>query len=178
MGIVVKRSALQALWGTCSLFKRLGGRLIPKNSAFLRRVEKVGLAPLDGSSPGEFGDEAGGALGAGGGQRGEDLPGSRAFLGFVTTGDLAGDYGWAQLAFREIISGIDAIVIQKGKEMIALFVEPFADGFFTGFAAGRLQQLSGFAFEGLTQIREDFRAKLSFLLFECGGGMQHGLYLA
>jgi hypothetical protein len=26
------------------LFKRLGGRLMPKNSAFLRRVEKVGLA--------------------------------------------------------------------------------------------------------------------------------------
>ena len=67
------------------------------------------------------------------------MPGSRAFLGFVTTGDLAGDYGWAQLAFREIISGIDAIVIQKGKEMIALFIEAIAHGLFVGFTAGRLQ---------------------------------------
>jgi hypothetical protein len=60
-------------------------------------------------------------------ERGKDLPGPRAFLGFVPTGDLAGDYGWAQLAFREIIGGIDAIVVQKGQEMIALFVEPFAE---------------------------------------------------
>jgi hypothetical protein len=34
--VEVTGSALQALWSTCSLFKRLGGRLIPKNSAFLR----------------------------------------------------------------------------------------------------------------------------------------------
>ena len=37
------------------------------------------LARLKGSSAGEFGDEAGGALGAGGGQRSEDLPGAGAF---------------------------------------------------------------------------------------------------
>ena len=67
------------------------------------------------------------------------MPSSRAFLGFVTTGDLAGDYGRAQLAFREIISGIDAIVIQKGKEMIALFMEPMTHGLFVGFAARKLQ---------------------------------------
>ena len=77
---------------------------------------------MEGSSPGDFGYEADGTLGAGGGHRSEDLPGSGAFLGFVTTGDLAGDDRWAQLAFREIIRGIYAVVIQKGKEMIALFV--------------------------------------------------------
>jgi hypothetical protein len=31
------------------LFKRLGGRLIPKNSAFWRRVEKVGLVSISGA---------------------------------------------------------------------------------------------------------------------------------
>ena len=44
------------------------------------------LARLERSSAGEFGNEAGGALGAGGGQRSEDLPGTSAFLGFVTGG--------------------------------------------------------------------------------------------
>src|SRR6202047_4181835 len=58
--------------------------------------------------------------------------------------------------------------------MIALFVEPIAHGFFVRFVAGRLQQLNGFAFEGLTQITEGLRAKLSFLLLECDGGTQHG----
>jgi len=54
---------------------------------------------LERSSSGHFGYEAGGALGTGGGQGSKDLPGSRAFLGFVTTGDLAGDDRRAQLAF-------------------------------------------------------------------------------
>jgi hypothetical protein len=45
----------------------------------------VCLAALERSSSGDFGYETGGALGAGGGQRSEDLPGSRAFWGFVTT---------------------------------------------------------------------------------------------
>ena len=40
----------------------------PEKWRILRRVYKAGLAPLEGSSPGEFGYEAGGALGASGGQ--------------------------------------------------------------------------------------------------------------
>ena len=68
-------------------------------------------------------------------------------------------------------------MIQKGKEMIALFIEPIAHGFFVRFAAGRLQQLNGFVLEGLTQITEGLRAKLSFLLLECDGGTQHCLPL-
>jgi hypothetical protein len=108
----------------------------------------VFLGRLERSSSGDFGYEAGGALGAGGGQRSEDLPGSRAFLGFVTTGDLACDDRRAQLAFGQVVGGINALVIQKGKEMIALFIEPFTHGFFVRFAAGRLQQLNGFVLEG------------------------------
>jgi hypothetical protein len=54
---------------------------------------------LERSSSGNFGYEAGGALSTGGGYRSEDLPSSRAFLGFVTTGDLACDDRRAQLAF-------------------------------------------------------------------------------
>jgi hypothetical protein len=83
----------------------------------------VCLAPLERSSPGDFGYKTGGALGAGGGERNEHLPGARAFFGFVfvTTGDLACDHRWAQLAFSQVVSGINAIVIQKGKEMIAVY---------------------------------------------------------
>jgi hypothetical protein len=79
---------------------------------------------------GDFGYEAGGTLGTGGGQRSEDLPSSGALLGLVTTGDLACDHRGAQLAFSQVVSGINAIVIQKGKEMIAVFIESFAHGFF------------------------------------------------
>jgi hypothetical protein len=32
------------------------------------------------------------------------------------------------LAFRQIVSSLDPIVIQKGKEMIALFMESIAHG--------------------------------------------------
>jgi len=67
-------------------------RTIPK-------FRDLGLARLERSSSGNFGYEAGGALSTGGGQRSKDLPGSRAFLGFVTTGDLACDDRRAQLAF-------------------------------------------------------------------------------
>jgi hypothetical protein len=44
------------------------------------------------------------------------------------------------LAFGKVVSGIGPIVIQKGKEMSALFMEPFTDGFFVRFEPGRLQQ--------------------------------------
>ena len=66
----------------------------------------------------------------------------------------------------------------KGKEMIALFMEAFAHGFFVRFAARRLQQLNGFVLEGLTQIAKDFQAKVGFLLSECDGGAQHGFHFA
>ena len=48
-------------------------------------------------------------LSTGGGQRSKDLPGSRAFLGFVTTGDLACDDRRAQLAFGQVVGGSDDI---------------------------------------------------------------------
>src|SRR5262249_21961235 len=84
-------------------------KLLRENRALLearRSIEwrtipkfRVGLARLERSSSGNFSYEAGGALGAGGGYRSKDFPGSRAFLGFVTTGDLACDDRRAQLAF-------------------------------------------------------------------------------
>jgi hypothetical protein len=97
------------------------------------------LARLERSCAGELGYEGGGALGAGGGQRSEDLPGTGAFLGFITAGDFARDDRWAQLAFGQIVGGINAVVIQKGKEMVALFIETVTHGLFAGFAAGRVQ---------------------------------------
>ena len=50
------------------------------------------------------------------------------------------------MAFGQIVGSLDAIVIQKGKEMIALFIEPIAHGFFVRFAAGRFQRFNGFVF--------------------------------
>src|SRR5437899_7818664 len=92
------------------------------------------LARLERSCTSEFGYEAGGALGAGGSQRSEDLPGTGTFFGFVTTGDFACDHRGPQLAFGQIVGGIDTIVIQEGKKMVALFIKATAHGFFAGFA--------------------------------------------
>jgi hypothetical protein len=61
------------------------------------------LAWLERSCAGELGYEAGGALGAGGGKRSEDLPGTGASLGFITAGDFACDHRWPQLAFGQRI---------------------------------------------------------------------------
>ena len=90
------------------------------------------LAPLERSRAGEGGDEAGGALGTSSRQRSEDLPGLGAFWGFVAAGDFARNHRGTQLAFGQIVGSLDAIVIQKGKEMIALFMKPIAHGFSLG----------------------------------------------
>ena len=58
---------------------------------------------------------------------------------FVAAGDFACDHRGAKLAFGQIVSSLDAIAIQKVKEMIALFMEPIAHGLFIGFATGKLQ---------------------------------------
>jgi hypothetical protein len=97
---------------------------------------------LERSCAGEGGDEASGALCASGSQRSWDLRGLGAVRSFVAAGDFAGDHRGAQLAFGQIIGGINAIVIQKGEEMIALFIEPIAQGFFVGLAAHRLHPLA------------------------------------
>jgi hypothetical protein len=46
---------------------------------------------------------------------------------------------WAQLAFSQVVGGIDTIVIQEGKKMVVLFIKATAHGFFAGFDAGSLQ---------------------------------------
>jgi hypothetical protein len=109
---------------------------------------------LERSSAGEFGNEAGGALGTGSGKRSKDLPSSSAFWGFVTARDFACDHRRTQLAFGQVISGLNAVVIQKGKQMGALLLQTVAHGFFAWFAAGRVQQLDRFAFQGLAQVLE------------------------
>jgi hypothetical protein len=40
----------------------------------------------------------------------------------------------------QVVGGINARVIQEGKEMVALFIEAIAHGFFAEFAAGRPQR--------------------------------------
>ena len=76
------------------------------------------------SCAGEGVDKTANPLSAGRCQRSEDLPGLRAFSSFVAAGDFAGDHRGAQLTFGQVVGGINALVIQKGKEMIALFMEP------------------------------------------------------
>src|SRR6202011_3985185 len=68
-----------------------------------RTVLSLCLARLERSCAGDFGYETGGALGAGGGQRSEDLPGSRAFGSFAATGDLTRDDRWVQVAFGQVV---------------------------------------------------------------------------
>jgi hypothetical protein len=101
--------------------------------------EGMCLASLEGSGSGDLGYETGGALGASSRQRSEDLPGSGTFWSFIAAGDFARNHRGAQLTFGQIVSGLDAIMIQEGKEMIALFMESMAHGLFVGFAARRLQ---------------------------------------
>jgi len=60
-------------------------------------------------------------------------------LGFVTAGDFSCDHRRTQLAFGQVVSGLNTVVIQKGKEMVALLVQTIAHGFFAWFAAGRVQ---------------------------------------
>jgi hypothetical protein len=75
------------------------------------------LARLERSSAGKFGNEAGAALGAGGGQRSEDLPGTSAFRGFVTAGDFACDHRRTQLAFGQVVSGLNTVVRKNWRVM-------------------------------------------------------------
>jgi hypothetical protein len=79
------------------------------------------LAPLEQGRTGEGSDKTGGALGTSSRQRSEDLPSSSTFWSFIATGDFACNHRGAQLAFGQIVSSLDTIMIQEGKEMIALF---------------------------------------------------------
>ena len=83
--------------------------------------ERICLAPLEWGSAGEGGDEGLGALGAGGSQRCEDMPGARAVGCLVAAGDFASDYRRPQLTLGQIVGGIDFIVIEEGEKVIALF---------------------------------------------------------
>ena len=70
------------------------------------------------------------ALGTGGGERTQDLEGHGAGWGLVAAGDLAGDDGGSQLAFGEVVGGVDSGMAQEGKQVVALFEQSLPDRFF------------------------------------------------
>jgi hypothetical protein len=97
-------------------------REVEDDVAYIReRYFRICLAPLEWGGAGEGGDEGLGALGAGGSQRCEDLPGARAVGCLVAAGDYASDYRGPQLTLGQIVGGIDFIVIEEGEKVIALF---------------------------------------------------------
>ena len=65
------------------------------------------------------GDEVGGALGAGGGQGGGDLPCFGAADGFVAAGEFAGDDRPAQLPFGQVAGGVRAGFIEQCEQVVA-----------------------------------------------------------
>jgi hypothetical protein len=66
---------------------------------------------------------------------------------------LRADHRWAQLAFGQVVGGINAIVIQKGKEMVALFIEAIAHGFFALVRCGESPELGPLCVLGLGASR-------------------------
>lgn len=55
-----------------------------------------------------------------------------SFGSFVSTGDFSCDHGGPQLAFGKIVGGVNFVMIEEGKEVVDLFKEPLANGFFMG----------------------------------------------
>src|SRR5215218_1737260 len=101
------------------------------------------LAPLnkywaEGEPRGQEVGEGGAGLAAGGGQRGEDLPGSGAALGLVAAGELAADDGRAQLPLGEVVGCVHGFMIEEGEQVVALRAEPLAQLFLRrcGIGAG------------------------------------------
>ena len=83
------------------------------------------------------------ALGGGGGKAGEDFPGAGAVGGAVAAGEFAGDDGGPQLAFGEVVGGIDGAMIEEGEEVVALFAEAMGNGFLDGIVSGGEDELVG-----------------------------------
>src|SRR5262249_39018662 len=88
---------------------------------------------------------------------------------FVTAGDFACDHRRAQLAFGQVVSGLNAVVIQKGKEMVALLLQAVSPGFFAWFAAGGFQELDRRGFPGLGQVVEGFGVTLGLCVLGAPG---------
>ena len=110
--------------------------------------------------------ERGTALMGGGGKAGEDFPGAGAVGGAVAAGAFAGDDGGAQLAFGEVVGGIDGAMIEEGEEVVALFAEAMGDGFLDGIVSGGEDELVGRAIERPALFAESGRRE------RWGGGFE------
>jgi hypothetical protein len=80
------------------------------------------------------------------------------------------------LAFGQIVSALAVSVIQKGKKMIALFMELTTHGLLLG-SMWEGSELHSFVLR-LTQVTESLQTELSCLLLECDRGPQHGGHFA
>ncbi|HEY5891585.1 MAG TPA: hypothetical protein VIT91_00005, partial [Chthoniobacterales bacterium] len=67
---------------------------------------------MEGETWGDEGDKVEGALGAGGAQRGEDLPGGGSPVGFVAAGELSRDDRAAQLTLGQVVGSLGLGMIQ------------------------------------------------------------------
>jgi hypothetical protein len=112
------------------------------------------LAEIDWRGPGDQFDKAGADLRAGGCERAEDLESLSTGLGLVTTGYFASDDRGTQLAFGQIIGGVDAVVLQESEEMVTLLEEAVAHGFFVGLLTWCGQQCIGLGIALLALVEE------------------------
>lgn len=93
--------------------------------------------------PGGYVDEVVSPLAAGGTEAGEDLPGMPASLGLVAAGQLSGDHGGAQGAFRAIVGGLDAGVVQEREQPLFSLAETVGHPLFVGIGTRRRKESFG-----------------------------------
>jgi hypothetical protein len=124
------------------------------------------LAGIDWHRAGDQFDKVGADLRAGGCEGGEDLESLGTGLGLVTTGYFASDDRGTQLAFGQIIGGVEAVVLQEGEEMVTLLKEAVAHGFFIGLLTWCGQQCIGLDSQLLALVEELLRREGGFFFAE------------
>jgi hypothetical protein len=83
------------------------------------------------------------ALVAGGGEAGEDFPGSLAAAGLVSAGELSGDDGGTQSAFGPMVGRFDAGMIEEGEQPLPPFAQEVDHPLLVGIGSRRQDQSVG-----------------------------------
>ena len=99
-------------------------------------------------------DEVFASLVAGGGEAGEDFPGSFAALRLVAARKFPGDHGWAQRAFGPVVGGLYLSIVEEGEQPSTPLAQTVGDSLLVGIVSRRTEKEISAIIEMLTDSGE------------------------
>ena len=117
-------------------------------------------------------DEVFASLVAGGGEAGEDFPGSFATFGLVATGELPGDHGWSQRPLGPVVGSLHPGVVEEGEQPSTPLAQTVGDSLLVGIVSRRTEKKISPIIEMLTDSGELGRRQVMAETIQSHGGSQ------